>query len=228
MVHPAVFIGIDFHIALTAGKAKPGRTVFCLVYVFAASDRKQPCVEFYIIGIAAIKGSQTFVISEGQRFPMFATAQINGGSLSPVFHTDLLGELTQRLVTIFAPVVYNDVVNAFDYAHFPVVRAETVIDAFYNQRKMLPRGCGKRKHRLVITVHALYHKEILYKALDTVHFQVVDPFAGAFLLGTVLLCQPISLPHEVRVIIDIKSYMPGQCEGQGQHIIPLYLLDLCR
>ncbi len=160
---------------------------------------------------------------------MFAAAHVDGLPLGPPFGADFLGYLPECLVAVFAVVVDGDVLGSIHLPDLPVSDVvPAVVHALYNHRHMLPGRGREREHGVVLIIDGLYHEYVPEKALDAVELEVVFPLSGRHLFGAVPLGEPVALPLEVDVIIDIQFHMLIQGEGECQDVVALYLLGLCR
>ena len=162
---------------------------------------------------------------------MLAAADVHRLSLDPPFGlaAHFFGNRLQCLIAVHPLVIYDDEFRTVNLPDLPVGDIPHAgIDGTDHQRHMLPRRSCQREHRFGIAVRRLQYKETPDEALDAVQFQIVAPFAFTHLLRRVAFRQPVTLAHEVRVVVHIDGYMGMVREGEGQHVVTLHLLPLGR
>lgn len=158
---------------------------------------------------------------------MFASADIDCLPLNPRLCSDLLGYLLERFITILSEVIYDNILCAVHLADFPVCDvAHAVIHTAHYHCHMLPGWRRKRKYRVLLIVNLFQHEKVPQQAVDTIELDVIHPLKGRFLYRAVCLAQPVTLPLEVAVVIDIKSDMLVMCERERQDVVALDLLHL--
>ena len=227
MMDNAILVGVDIHILRSSGQLQPTVTVFRRIYVFRRSCGEQARIDLCVVCHIGLYLRQTVPVAESDAFPMFTTAQVDGGALYPVFSAGCISHRLEPLVAIFAVVVHNDIVAGFNGTDLPVIGPETGIDGFHDEHHMLPgRGC-QREHRLIAPVCGVEDKEPGDQVLQPVELQRVLPLDCGFLYRTVFLGQPVAPPHEVRIIVHLKRHALRQGEGNIQDIARLYPLRLC-
>ena len=195
MVHTPVFVGVDLDILAAVRQLQPGVPVFLRVDVAAAPNRVKAGVELDIVGPVRLDPEKPLVMTQSDRLAVLAPAYVDGLSIHPPFRPGLLGYLLESLVAVFAEIVDDDVPGPVDTTRLPVGDVpHTLVQAADNHCHMLPgRGC-QREHRLILPVDHLYDKDVPQQALHPVQLDVIRPFAGGLLPGTVFLAQPVPFP----------------------------------
>ena len=227
VVYHSVTLHIHVHILHAAGQLQTARTIPLWVYVPAAAYRKQAGIELGIVGHVPVKARQTGTIGQCQFLAMLTAAQVHSFTLYPPFHTDGFSKFLQTLVTVFACVVYDNVVRTFHRAHLEIgCVVHAVVDILNNKAHVLYRTGGQREHCFIGIVHRLQHQKTLDQALYAVQLHVVFPFHRALLVRKVFLHGPVPLTLKVHIVVHVNAHILVERERKAQHVVALNLLVL--
>ena len=230
-VEYAVLVNAHLDKLLPARKHQAAAAVLFRVDVARGAYREQAGVEPGRAARDAFQGNQPTAVTQRDAFPVLAAADVHRLSLDPPFGlaAHFFGNRLQCLIAVHPLVIYDDEFRTVNLPDLPVGDIPHAgIDGTDHQRHMLPRRSCQREHRFGIAVRRLQYKETPDEALDAVQFQIVAPFAFTHLLRRVAFRQPVTLAHEVRVVVHIDGYMGMVREGEGQHVVTLHLLPLGR
>ena len=160
---------------------------------------------------------------------MLTLADIDGLPFDPPFGTDLLGNLLECLVAVFAEIVNDYILRAVHLSDLPIGDvAHAVVHTLDNHGDMISRRSGQSKDGVIFIIDGFDDKETLYHAFHTIELEIIDPLLLGVLSWPVLFSQPKTLSKKVCVVIDIKVDMVVMCEGKRKDAVALHRLDLRR